>query len=85
MAAREAGVMHATADALARAPLRWSAPTLVLTGDTAATGCIDELAETCQFDGKLAVVRFKGRVWLYAAPTCCATVGRGTCSARADR
>lgn len=61
-----AGVMHATADALARAPLRWSAPTLVLTGDTAATGCIDELAETCQFDGKLAVVRFKGRVWLYA-------------------
>ena len=48
-------------------PLVWSPPQLAISGDPPSTGCVDENAETllCEYDGKLAVVHFRGSVLLY--------------------
>lgn len=41
-------------------PLAWSTPQLVLSGDPNTTGCVDAVREgpSCEYDGKLSVVRF---------------------------
>ena len=63
----DVGIVRSVADADAW-PLRWSSPQLTITGDERSTGCIDENAEStlCEYDGKLSVVHFGGKVLLYA-------------------
>ena len=47
--------------------MRWSAPQLAISGDEAATGCVDENSESglCEYDGKVSAVRFRGRTHLF--------------------
>ena len=62
----DVGIVRSVADAAAW-PLRWSTPQLSISGDEAATGCVDENAEStvCEYDGKLSVVAFRGSVLLF--------------------
>ena len=62
----EPGVYRTTATATLP-PLQWSPPVLAVTGNKTATGCREERAgwERCEYDGKISVARFRGRVWLY--------------------
>ena len=48
-------------------PLQWTPPVLAVTGNKTETGCREERAgwERCEYDGKISVARFRGRVWLY--------------------
>ena len=48
-------------------PLLWSTPRLVLTGDPEQTGCVDAVREgpSCEYDGKLSVVRFQRSTLLF--------------------
>ena len=63
----DVGIVRSVADADAW-PLRWSSPQLTITGDERSTGCIDENAEPtlCEYDGKLSVVHFGGKVFVRA-------------------
>ena len=60
------GIWRITAPAMLP-PLAWSAPQLVLTGDPNTTGCVDVVREgpSCEFDGKLSVVRFRRSTLLF--------------------
>ena len=60
----DVGIVRSTADAT-QEPLRWSTPALAVSGDK-SNGCVDELApRLCEYDGKVSVVVFKGRVLLF--------------------
>ena len=59
----------------------WEPPTLAIRGDHA--GCVDRRLRTgyrgCEYDGRLSVVHFRGRHWLYARANlreCAPTGGR---------
>ena len=60
------GIWRASAPATVP-PLAWSTPRLVLNGDPAHTGCVDEVREgpSCEYDGKLSVVRFHRSTLLF--------------------
>ena len=47
-------------------PLKWSEARPVLSGDKAATGCVDRINNPCEYDGKLSVVRFRSRTLLFS-------------------
>ena len=74
--ARPLGIRLASADA-SKLPLRWSAPARVISSNASATGCIEARDPVlfllpkvdggiCDYDGKLSVVGFAGRVFMYA-------------------
>ena len=62
----DVGIMRSTATPVL--PLSWSPPQLVLSGSKLGTGCELRIAEVadCEYDGKLSVVRWDGRVLLFA-------------------
>ena len=48
--------------------VEWSTPRLVLDGSS-SSGCVERrsrVGPSCEFDGKLSVVRWQGRTWLFA-------------------
>ena len=68
---RGAGIRVILADA-SKLPLKWSFPVVAVSGSKEKTGCVEKRdaagggSDMCEFDGKLSVVAFAGRVFLYA-------------------